>query len=182
MTDLVPQAFRDLLDFYTENHAEARFGDLDVSALQQAIASIDEAAGEVQAAEAALAQAKEHFRDVEAELLAKAGRAVSFLKIYVEQNADQVAQLEAIGSAIVAQRRKGKPGADTASAAPVEPRQRRTRKAKASITPDENQPSSPEVVEDALFINDVSELAPDASSAVTANASQLSRATTATLA
>jgi hypothetical protein len=150
----VPQSIRDLLDFYTQNHADARFGDLDISALQQAVLTIDAAAHEVELAEAAVTQAREQFREMEAELFSKANRTISFLKIHVEQDSAQLAQLEAIGSGIAAHRRKAKPAAETTAAATTEPRQRRTRKAKASATVDESQESSPEVLDGSLLVSD----------------------------
>ncbi len=130
MTDLVPQAIRDLLAFYAERHPEARFGEMDISLLQGSVASIDEAASDVIAAEAAVVRARERFRDIETDLSAKAARVLSFLKIHVEGDEEQLAELEAIGGSLPATRRRSKASSD-ATAASDEPRQRRPRKAKS---------------------------------------------------
>jgi hypothetical protein len=177
MNELVPQSIRDLLDFYSQNHADARFGDLDISALQQAVQTIDAAAHEVELAEAAVAQAREQFRDMEAELFTKANRTISFLKIHVEQDSAQLAQLESISSGIAAHRRKAKPTTETAAAATAEPRQRRTRKEKASATAEENQESSPEVLDDALLLSDALASEPIESTVVAAEANRTLSAT-----
>jgi len=157
MSELVPQAIHDLLAFYTEFHADARFGDFDLSTLQQAVESTDEPAQLVIAAEEAAAQAREQFRIVETELLGKAGRAVAFLKLHVDGDAAQLEQLEAIGSALTANRRKVKSGAEPMTAA-SEPRQRRSRKGKndseASSVVDSNPVSAVELLDDALILAD----------------------------
>lgn len=131
MTDIVSHAVRDLLAFYAECHPEARFGDLDIGALQCTVKSTEEAAKKVISAEEAVAQAREQFRSVEAEMAAKAGRILSFLKIHVEGDDVQLAQLEAISNAMSGARRKTKTSADGTPSA-GEPRQRRQRKSKNS--------------------------------------------------
>jgi hypothetical protein len=135
MTDLVPQAVRDLLAFYTERYPEVRFGDLDISLLKRAVESIDEAAKEVVAAEEAVAQARVQFRAIESELSLKAGRTLSFLKIFVDGDEEQLATLDAIAMAMPAARRKSKASSD--AAATGEPRQRRPRKSKNVESPAE---------------------------------------------
>lgn len=127
MTDLVPQAVRDLLAFYTERYPEVRFGDLDINLLKRAVESIDEAAKEVVAAEEAVAQARANFRSIEGELSQKAGRTLSFLKIFVDGDEEQLALLDAIAMAMPASRKKAKAPSEAASS---EPRQRRPRKSK----------------------------------------------------
>jgi hypothetical protein len=127
MTDLVPQAVRDLLAFYTERYPEVRFGDLDLAVLSRAVESIDEAAKEVLAAEEAVAAARAQFRGIESELTQKAVRALSFLKIFVDGDAEQLAALDAIAMAMPATRRKTKAAADAGSG---EAPKRRTRKSR----------------------------------------------------
>jgi uncharacterized protein YPO0396 len=131
MTDSVPHAVRDLLAFYAECHPEARFGDLDIGALQCTVKSIEEAAKKVISAEEAVAQSREQFRSIEAEMTVKAGRILSFLKIHVEGDDVQLARLEAISNAMPSARRKTKTSAD---ATPIagETRQRHPRKSKNS--------------------------------------------------
>jgi hypothetical protein len=129
MTDLVPQAIRDLLAFYKERYANARFGDVDVSVLERAVGSIDEAAQAVMQAEEALSAARASFRDVEVEISQKAARALSFLKIFVDGDPEPLSKLDLIAAAMPGVRRKGKGGTD-AEPVPGEPRQRRSRKAK----------------------------------------------------
>lgn len=157
MSELVPQAIHDLLAFYTEFHSDARFGDFDLSTLQQAVESTDKPAQLVTAAEEAAAQAREQFRRVEAELLGKASRAVAFLKLHVEGESAQMEQLEAIGSALIAHRRKVKSGAEPTPAT-GEPRQRRARKSKndveASSGIDSNLASAVEALGDSLLLTD----------------------------
>lgn len=127
MTDLVPQAVRDLLAFYTDRYPDVRFGDLDISVLKRAVESIDEAAEEVLAAEEAVAQARVKFRGIEAELVQKAGRTLSFLKIFVDGDEGQLAELDSIALAMPASRRKSK-----STEGSGEPRQRKPRKSKNS--------------------------------------------------
>ncbi|MGC4067039.1 MAG: hypothetical protein QM784_20860 [Polyangiaceae bacterium] len=146
MTDLVPQAVRDLLAFYSERYPEVRFGDLDISVLKRAVEVIDEAAKEVIAAEEALAQARQAFRGQEAELAAKAGRTLSFLKIFVDGDEEQLAQLEAISLAMPAARRRSK---TTDAAASGEPKQRRPRKSKNAPEQSEEQ-AAERAIEEAL--------------------------------
>jgi hypothetical protein len=131
MTDSVSHAVRDLLAFYAECQPEARFGDLDIGALQCTVKSTEEAAKKVISAEEAVAQAREQFRSVEVEMAAKAGRILSFLKIHVEGDDVQLAQLEAISNAMSGARRKTKTSADGTPSA-GEPRQRQPRKSKNS--------------------------------------------------
>jgi len=157
MSELVPQAIHDLLAFYTEFHSDARFGDFDLSSLQQAVESTDEPAQLVIAAEAAAAQAREQFRIVETELLGKAGRAVAFLKLHVEGKTAQMEQLEAISSDLIAHRRKVRSGAEPTPAT-GEPRQRRSRRSKndieASSSVESNPTSAVEVLDDSLMLTD----------------------------
>lgn len=129
MSELVPQAVHDLLAFYKENCPEVRFGDLDLRTLERTVASIDEAAQHVIEAEEAVAQARVQFREVEAGLLGKVNRTLSFLKIFVDEDAEQQAKLEAIANGLPgAGRRKAKAAA--AAAGTGEPKQRRRRKSK----------------------------------------------------
>jgi hypothetical protein len=157
MSELVPQAIHDLLAFYTEFHSDARFGDFDIATLQQAVESTDEPAQLVIAAEEAAAQAREQFRIVEAELLAKAGRAVAFLKLHVEGEPAQMEQIESIGSALIAHRRKVKSSTEP-TLATGEPRQRRSRKSKNDIEAspgiESNPTSAVEVLDDSLILTD----------------------------
>ncbi|HEY5960981.1 MAG TPA: hypothetical protein VIV60_30705 [Polyangiaceae bacterium] len=134
MSELVPQAVRDLLAFYTEQCPEVRFGDLDIRVLERAVASIDEAAGRVIAAEEAVAEARAEFRNNETELLTKVGRTLSFLKIFVEDDEERLAKLEAIHSALPAGRRKSK-ASSASGGASAEPKQRRPRKSKGETDP-----------------------------------------------
>ena len=127
MTDLVPQAIRDLLAFYKERYPDARFGDLDVTVLQSAVDSIDLEAKSVVKAEEALAVARASYREVEVEISQKAARALSFLKIFVDGDAEPLAKLELIAASMPATRRKAKAGADAETTASGEPRQRRRR-------------------------------------------------------
>jgi hypothetical protein len=128
MTDLVPQAVRDLLAFYSERYPEVRFGDLDINLLKRAVESIDEAAKEVLAAEEAVAQARANFRSIEGELSLKASRTLSFLKIFVDGDEEQLAVLDAISMAMPASRKKAKAAPEAAGNS--EPKQRRPRKSK----------------------------------------------------
>jgi hypothetical protein len=132
MTDLVPQAIRDLLTFYKERYPEARFGDVDVGVLQSAVDSIDEAAQAVVRAEEALAATRASFRDVEVEISQKAARALSFLKIFVDGDEEPLAKLEAIAASMPATRRKPKVSVGDPEIGSVEPRPRRGRKPKGS--------------------------------------------------
>jgi len=131
MSDLVPQAVRDLLAFYTERYPEVRFADLDIDVLKHAVESIDAAAKALTIAEETAAHAREQFQNSEAELSGKARRTLSFLKIHVEGDEEQLAMLEAISAAMPVARRKSKASIDGTSDT-GEPRKRRTRKNKDS--------------------------------------------------
>lgn len=126
MSELVPQAVRDLLAFYTERHPDVRFGDVDVAFLQNAIESIGDSASAVIAAQEAVTKARADFAVAEGELVHKANRVLSFLNLFVEGNEEQKAELEAIAQAMPgAARRKPKSAKDGAETG--EPRKRRTR-------------------------------------------------------
>lgn len=133
MSELVPQAVRDLLAFYNEHCPEVRFGDLDIRVLERAVESIDEAAQRVIEAEEAVAQARAQFREVESGILVKATRTLSFLKIFVEDDEAQQAKLDAIANGLPSGRRKAKAAAAGGSS---EPRQRRPRKSKSAESAD----------------------------------------------
>jgi ferritin len=135
MTDLVPQAIRDLLAFYKERYADARFGDLDVTVLESAVGSIDEAAQAVVQAEETLQAARANFREVEIEISQKAARALSFLKIYVDGDPEPLSKLDLIAAAMPSARRKGKGTAEADASPAGEVRQRRPRKSKANDEP-----------------------------------------------
>lgn len=150
MTDLVPQAVRDLLAFYAEHCPEERFGDLDITVLKRTVESIDGAAKDLIAAEHAVEIAREQFRGFEAELSSKAGRTLAFLKIFVEGSESQLAELEAIGAAMPAARRKSKTSADE-GLAKGEPRKRRGRKGKKHAeAADESESGTERTIEAAL--------------------------------
>lgn len=128
MSELVPQAVHDLLAFYKENCPEVRFGDLDLRTLERTVASIDEAAQKVIEAEEAVAQARVQFREVEAGLLGKVNRTLSFLKIFVDEDAEQQAKLELIASGLPGAARRKAKGAAAAGSGEVKPRRRRKSK------------------------------------------------------
>jgi hypothetical protein len=126
MSELVPQAVRDLLAFYSERHPEVRFGDVDVTFLQNAIESIGDSANAVLAAQEAVTKARADFAVAEGELVQKASRVLSFLNLFVEGDTEQKAELEAIAQAMPgAARRKTKSTKDSTETG--EPRKRRTR-------------------------------------------------------
>ena len=159
MTDLVPQAIRDLLAFYKERYADTRFGDLDVTVLERAVSSIDEAAKAVVQAEEALSAAQADFRDLEVEISQKAVRALSFLKIFVEGDPEPLSKLDLIAAAMPAARRRTRGNAD-AEAPAGEPRQRRTRKSKHSDEPVVPLGSEVEADADALLTPLIQDQAP----------------------
>jgi hypothetical protein len=137
MSELVSQAVHDLLAFYKENCPEVRFGDLDLRTLERTVASIDEAAQKVIEAEEAVAQARVQFREVEAGLLGKVNRTLSFLKIFVDEDAEQQAKLELIASGLPgAARRKAK----SAAGGTGEAKPRRRRKSKDGEEGDAQDP------------------------------------------
>lgn len=130
MTEIVANPIRDLLSFYAEHHPEARFGELDISVLEEAVATLSEAETKIAAAEAALGQARDNYRQLETELLTKASRVMSFLKLHVQGNEEQSALLDSINLDGTTKKR-ARAGAE-ASSGSGEPRQRRSRKAKPS--------------------------------------------------
>jgi hypothetical protein len=176
MTDLVPQAVRDLLAFYTERYPEVRFGDLDINVLKRAVESIDDAAKEVVAAEEALAQTRQQFRAIESELSQKAGRTLSFLRIFVEGDTEQLAVLDAIQMAMPATRRKAKAPVETTG----EAKPRRTRKSKNADSSDSS--SADAAIESALekvglSDDELSDFGVDTEASSTASASETSTVT-----
>lgn len=161
MAELVSQAFQELLAFYQEHCPEARFGEIDLDVLSAVVDSITEASEQVKLAEEAVASARTHRSSVEAELALKVTRVLSFLKIHVEGNSVQTAQLEAIASALGGSRRKSKAADESANVAP-EQRTRRPRKRQAATETDIDDAAKPDVSFDAATKSDVNVVAASA--------------------
>lgn len=149
MTELIAEPIQDLLDFYSEHYPETRFGTMDLEALQHAIQELKGAAERVVAAETAAVQARADFGTAETDVLNMAARAVSFLKIHVENDDAQLTRLDAIGNALGVQRRKTRSGSEGATAAVPDARPRRPRKGKNPSVAPLSSPCASEVAEQA---------------------------------
>lgn len=150
MNDQLAAPVRELLALYEEKYSDVRFPDLDLAVLKMAAAEVAEAEAKVTAAEASIAPLREQVRVAESELAQKVGRALAFLKIYVEGDEAEYARLDALTQSLVARRGPRRATTDNA-AAPSGERVRRGRKPKQSAA------SSDGSSEIALSAGDLSE-------------------------
>jgi len=112
----LPPFARDVLELYATALAEVRFPDVDLGTLESCADALREAQEEVERLDAELQAAQERVQERTSALLARADRALSYARIYAEDNADLSARIGAIGgsapgdeAASVGARKRGRP-------------------------------------------------------------------------
>jgi hypothetical protein len=116
--DPIPAPVHTLLDLFRDQLAAVRFPDVDGDKLTAAVRDTEEAALAVAAAEAALAAARVALDERQDALLARAQRALGYLRVFADGDAALAARLDAI----VLPRRGRAP--EVTAAATGEPRRR----------------------------------------------------------
>jgi multidrug efflux pump subunit AcrA (membrane-fusion protein) len=132
--DVTPTVARQVIDLYSEELAEVRFPDLDLSALLYAQAELHAAQLEVERVEAELADKRAELEGRSQALVAKAERALAYARIFAQGDDQLAPRLAEIG------RRKGSLThlAQTPSSSGLIPApKRRGRKPKSEEEPEE---------------------------------------------
>jgi multidrug efflux pump subunit AcrA (membrane-fusion protein) len=101
LIDVTPTLARQVIDLYSEELAEVRFPDLDLSALLYAQAELHAAQLEVERVEAELADQRAELEVRSQALVAKAERALAYARIFAQGDEQLAPRLAEIG------RRKG---------------------------------------------------------------------------
>lgn len=92
----IPQTAQLVLDFFDNELAGVRFPDVDQAVLQEAADRVTALAEEQARAEAALQAAREALQEGQDQLLARCQRALSYARIYAEDDPDLSRRLEAV--------------------------------------------------------------------------------------
>jgi hypothetical protein len=85
-----------VLDLFTTELANVRFGDVDSDALSKARVAVDTVAAEVLTAEAALADARSRLQEQQEILLQQVHRALAYARVYAGADPTLTARLDAI--------------------------------------------------------------------------------------
>ncbi len=96
MTSPVPDNIHDFIGLYASQFPELRFPELDLTVLEQGVRGVESAQGRVAEAEAALEAARADLNEAMTELSHKAYRALSFLKLYAQDDEEALARLDAV--------------------------------------------------------------------------------------
>lgn len=124
-TPSLPPFARDVIDLYASSLAEVRFPDVDLATLESCADSLREAQEEVERLDAELQAAQERVMERTATLLTRADRALSYARIFADDNAELSARIGAISGNVsvsseepVAQggRKRGRPKKAAATA------------------------------------------------------------------
>lgn len=94
--DPISPALQDLLKLFGQELATVKFPDLDRAVLEEAAAGVKEKAEAVARAQAALDAARQSLHESQEALLQKGQRALSYARIYAEDDAELSEKLEAI--------------------------------------------------------------------------------------
>jgi len=97
LIDVTPTLARQVIDLYTEELAEVRFPDLDLSALLYAQAELHAAQLEVERVEAELADKRAELELRSQALVAKAERALAYARIFAQGDEQLAPRLADIG-------------------------------------------------------------------------------------
>ncbi len=92
----IPTAVQSVLDLFTTDLAEVRFGDLDAAALARISRDVEAAAEVVVAAQIALDVARGALNERQDTLLQQAQRALAYARVYAEADLGLTARLDAI--------------------------------------------------------------------------------------
>jgi len=134
LIDVTPTLARQVIDLYSEELAEVRFPDLDLSALLYAQAELHAAQLEVERVEADLADKRAELEVRSQALVAKAERALAYARIFAQGDDQLAPRLGEIG------RRKGsltQPSQSPSSSGLIPAPKRRGRKPKSEEEPEE---------------------------------------------
>ena len=98
MSDLesISPAVRSLLELFEAEFAEVRFPDMDLDVLRRAVEQVKDKREELVSAEAVASAVRAALDDEHEALLVKAQRALSYLRVYAEEDAGLCAKLEPI--------------------------------------------------------------------------------------
>jgi hypothetical protein len=123
-----------VLDLFSRELADVRFGDIDGAALSKASAAVQAAAAEMAAAEAAFAEAKSRFQERQEALLVQAHRALAYARVYADADSALCARIDAIS---LPRARRARVEGEEAHESPAEraPRGRPRKAARALVEP-----------------------------------------------
>jgi ElaB/YqjD/DUF883 family membrane-anchored ribosome-binding protein len=92
----IPTPLQALIELFSSDLAEVRFGDVDASTLTSVAADVESAAEAAASAETRLAEARAMLQERQDLLMQHAQRAMAYARVYAEANASLTARLEAI--------------------------------------------------------------------------------------
>jgi hypothetical protein len=140
MNDPISTAVQEVVDLFTSELAELRFGELEGSVLARAADEVKAVAAEVVAAEMALDSVRARLADKQEVLTQKAQRALAYARVFAEGQPELASRIEQIAIPRTP-RRPAKietneidEGAQTASEAPGGRRRGRPRRAETGAT------------------------------------------------
>ena len=92
----IPPPVQTVLDLFSTELAEVRFGDVDARSLASAAAAVEAAAAEVAAAETIFAEARARLVEQQDALLQHVHHGLAYARVYAESDADLSARLDAM--------------------------------------------------------------------------------------
>jgi hypothetical protein len=96
MSDPVPPRVRDILALFESDLSDARFGDLDATALETLAEEVRDRARDVDAARAALDASHAALEEARAILSKRAEQALAYARVFAEEHEEVAARVEAI--------------------------------------------------------------------------------------
>lgn len=125
----IPPPVQHVLELFSNDLAQVRFGDVDAQTLSKATAAVEAAAAEVATLETAFADARAKLQENQDALLQQVHRALAYARVYAESDAELSARLEAIALPRSPKRapRAGGPESSSTSLAPAPQAERRPR-------------------------------------------------------
>lgn len=124
--DAIAPPIQALLDLFTAELRDVRFGDMDATTLASHAAGVDEAARELASAQALVEEARSRLTDRQETLLHHANRALAYARVYADTNTALVARLDSIALPRTARRTRagGDDSGATLDPQPLRPRGR----------------------------------------------------------
>jgi hypothetical protein len=92
----IPGPIQSLLDLFSSDLNDVRFGDVDATTLAGIAADVETAAGAVASAQAVVDEARAKLQERQDLLMQQAQRALAYARVYAEANAELTARLDAI--------------------------------------------------------------------------------------
>jgi len=111
----IPPAVQTVLDLFTTDLADVRFGDLDAPALARIASDVEAASEVVVAAQLALDVARGALHERQETLLQQAQRALAYARVYAEADLALTARLDAIALPRASRRSRNEPGTSTSA-------------------------------------------------------------------